>query len=176
LFRREWRQQVLVGALLILAVAGTVVGLGVAANSGQPNQSSVFGLANTIIQLPGSDLNLSGDVAAIGSRFGTVDVIAHQNVPVPGSVSSIDLRAEDPHGRYSHVTLRLDSGASRTPGRSLLPRTWPTCWACTSATLGPEAGKHCGLSVWSRTHSICRTSLRWSRPDTSHHPTEFRSS
>jgi putative ABC transport system permease protein len=122
LFRREWRQQVLVLTLLMLAVAATVVGLGVASNTGQPNQSSVFGLANTIIQLPGSDPNLSADVAAIGSRFGAVEVIAHQNVRIPGSVSSIDQRAESPHGQYGHVTLRLDSGRFPNAGEVALTK------------------------------------------------------
>jgi putative ABC transport system permease protein len=110
LFRREWRQQVLVLALLTVAVAGTVVALGVASNTDPLKQNSVFGTANTIIQLPGSDPALTADIAAIQSRFGPVDVIAHRNVPIPGSVSSVDLRAEDPHGTYSHVTVRLDSG------------------------------------------------------------------
>lgn len=110
LFRREWRQQALVLALLIVAVAGTVIGLGVASNAGQLKHNPLFGTANTIIGLPGSDPTLSGDIAALQSQFGRVDVVAHQNIPVPGSVSNVDLRAQDPHGAYGSVTLRLDSG------------------------------------------------------------------
>lgn len=110
LFRREWRQQVLVLALLIVAVAGTVIGLGVASNADQLKNNPQYGKANTIIDLPGSDPLLTADIDAIQSRFGTVDVIAHQSVPIPGSVSSIDLRAMNPHGPYDSVTIGLDSG------------------------------------------------------------------
>ena len=110
LFRREWRRQALVLSLLVLAVAATTVGLGVAANATELKADPTFGTANTLISLPGSDPQLSADVAAVQSAFGPVDVIEHQQVPVPGSVSTIDLRAQDPHGHFGRVTLRLDSG------------------------------------------------------------------
>jgi putative ABC transport system permease protein len=110
LFRREWRQQALVLALLVVAIAATTVGLGVASNASQLKADPTFGTANTIITIPGSDPSLSADLATIQRQFGTVDVIAHQNVAVPGSVANIDLRAENPKGRYGQVTLRLDSG------------------------------------------------------------------
>ena len=110
LFLREWRQQVLVLALLIVAVAATVVGLGAASNTDQLKNHPLFGTGNTIISFPGSDSELSGDISALRTRLGPVDVVAHQNIPIPGSVSNVDLRAEDPHGHYNAVTLRLDSG------------------------------------------------------------------
>jgi putative ABC transport system permease protein len=110
LFRREWRQQALVLALLVVAIAATTLGLGVASNSSNLKADPTFGTANTVITLPGDDPSLASDIAAVQSRVGTVEVIAHQHIPVPGSVSSIDLRAEDPNGPYGHVTLRLDSG------------------------------------------------------------------
>ena len=110
LFKREWRQQTLVLALLIVAIAATTVGLGVASNTSNLKADPTFGTANTIISLSGSRGGLASDVAALQRRLGTVEVIAHQHIPVPGSVSSIDLRAEDPHGTYGHVMLRLDSG------------------------------------------------------------------
>ena len=116
LFRREWRQQLLVLLLLRAAVAATVVGLGVASSAGHLKHDPIFGTANTVIELPGSDPSLSADIAALQSHFGAVDVIAHQNVPIPGSISNVDLRAQDPHGPYGSVTLRLDSG--RCPSRS----------------------------------------------------------
>lgn len=37
-------------------------------------------------------------------------MIAHQTMPVPGSVTGIDVRAQSPNGRYGGVMLRLDSG------------------------------------------------------------------
>jgi putative ABC transport system permease protein len=110
LFRREWRQQALVLALLVVAVAATIVGLGVASNASQLKADPTFGTANTIITIAGPDPNLSADLATIQRQFGTVDVIAHQSLAVPGSVANIDLRAQDPKGPYGQVTLRLDSG------------------------------------------------------------------
>src|SRR5438876_872781 len=117
LFRREWRRQALVLGLLMVAVAGTTLGLGVASNASNLKADPMFGTANTIITIPGSDTSLASDIAAIQNRFGTIDVIAHQNIPIPGSVSGIDLRAENPGGRYGRVTLRLKAGRYPTdPG------------------------------------------------------------
>jgi putative ABC transport system permease protein len=117
LFRREWRRQALVLGLLIVAVAATTLGLGVASNASNLKADPTFGTANTILAIPGSDPSLASDIAAVQDRFGTVDVIAHQSIPVPGSVSNIDLRAENPDGHYGRVTLRLDSGRyPRGPG------------------------------------------------------------
>jgi putative ABC transport system permease protein len=110
MFRREWRRQALILILLIVAVAATIVGLGVASNATYLKADPAFGTANTIITLPGSDPNLSGDLAVIQQHFGLVEVIEHQSIPVPGSVSTIDVRAQNPDGPYGHVTLRLDSG------------------------------------------------------------------
>ena len=110
LFRREWRRQALVLALLALAVAATTVGLGVASNAFNLKADPVYGTANTVITLPGNDAGLAEDIAAIRARFGTIDVVAHQQVAVPGSVLTLDVRAEDPNGPFGHVTLRLDSG------------------------------------------------------------------
>ena len=110
LFRREWRRQALVLSLLMLAVAATTIGLGVASNASNLKADPTFGTANTIITLPGSDTSLAADIASIQNRFAAVDVIAHQSIPVPGSVSTVDLRAQNPDGPYGRVTLRLDSG------------------------------------------------------------------
>ena len=108
-FRREWRQQLLVLALLTVAVAATTVGMGLAANT-RSSEEATFGTSNLLITLPGSEPNLAADVAAEKTSFGSVEVIEHQAVAVPGSVNPIDLRAEDPLGAYSHPMLRLDAG------------------------------------------------------------------
>jgi putative ABC transport system permease protein len=112
LFRREWRRQALVLALLVVAVAAMVVGLGVASNATNQKADPTFGTANTILNLPGTaaGARLSTDLAAIRDRFGPADIVTHQALPVPGSVSTIDMRSEDPRGAYTHVTLRLDAG------------------------------------------------------------------
>jgi putative ABC transport system permease protein len=110
MFRREWRRQTLVLALLVVAVAATTVGLALVSNATELHNDPVFGSANTIITVSGSTSQLNADVGAVQQAFGAADVVAHQSIPVPGSVSSIDLRAMNPDGHYVGVTLRLDSG------------------------------------------------------------------
>jgi hypothetical protein len=59
LFRREWRQQLLVFGLLTVAVAAMVMGTAVAtAAPGQPGEAT-FGTATAMITLPGSDPRLA---------------------------------------------------------------------------------------------------------------------
>ncbi|MEO8889825.1 MAG: FtsX-like permease family protein [Jatrophihabitantaceae bacterium] len=110
LLRREWRQQLLVLALLTVAVAATTVGLGLVVNV-QGTDQGVFGTANARVDIgsPGSN-GVAADAAAARQRFGTVESIVHENVPVPGSITAVDLRAQDPHGAFGRPTLRLDSG------------------------------------------------------------------
>src|SRR2546422_700324 len=110
LFRGEWRQQLLGLALLTLALAGTAVGSGLAATSAASSLGSTFGTADHLITLSGSSPDLAADIAAARRAFGTVEVIEHQKVAVPGSTNPIDLREQDPHGAFSHPTVRLDAG------------------------------------------------------------------
>ena len=100
LFRREWRQQALLLALITIAVAATTGGLALAINA-SPN-------ASTTVNLPGSDPRLNDDLAAITAAFGSGQVIAHQRLAIAGSVATIDLRAQDTHG--THPTVRLRAG------------------------------------------------------------------
>jgi putative ABC transport system permease protein len=109
LFRREWRQQLLVLALLTVAVAATTAGLGIAANTSSSLASS-FGTADHLLTLSGTDAHLAADVAALQTAFGAVEVINHQKITVPGSAAAIDLRAQAPAGVYGHPMLRLDAG------------------------------------------------------------------
>ena len=56
LFRREWRRQLLVLGLLIVAVAATILGAGVATNTPPQNPNAgTFGTASALITLPGND-------------------------------------------------------------------------------------------------------------------------
>jgi hypothetical protein len=70
--------------------------------------------ADHLLTLPSADPNLAADIAALNRTFGAVEVIDHQKITVPGSAAAIDLRAQAPHGIYSHPMLRLDAG--RYPG------------------------------------------------------------
>jgi len=115
LLRREWRQQLLILLLLLVAVAATTVGLGVVVNL-QGTDQALAGTANTRIDIGNLTGNaaVSADLAAARQRFGTVEAIAHQSVSVPGAITAIDLRAEQPHGVFSAPMLHLVSGAYPT--------------------------------------------------------------
>jgi putative ABC transport system permease protein len=109
LFRREWRQESLVLALITVAIAATVVGAAVAVNTPPPANAG-FGTATVMVTMPGSDPHLDANIATLEQHFGTVDVIENRYVRVPGSVQSADLRAQDPHGAYGRPMLSLVSG------------------------------------------------------------------
>ena len=110
LFRREWRQQLLVLGLLTVAVAAAIWGTSVVTNTQLPNSTySTFGTASAMATLPGADPNLAADIAAIDGRWGPADLIKSQNVAT-GTRQSVQLRAENPHGRYNSPLLGLVSG------------------------------------------------------------------
>ena len=62
LFRREWRQQILVLALIAVAVTATVLGGAIATNTPPPARAG-FGSADHLVTLPGSDPRLARDIA-----------------------------------------------------------------------------------------------------------------
>ena len=125
LFRREWRQQLLIVVLLAGAVAATIVAIAVATNA-PSSPDATFGSASDLLTIAGPDPNLATDLAAIHDRIaavdlpahhGAIDVIENQPLDVAGSVSAVDLRAQDPHGIYGTPMLRLVSGRFPTsPG------------------------------------------------------------
>ena len=119
LSRREWRQQILVVALLAVAVAGTIVGVAAAASAPANLNTATHGTASSALVLPGADPHLAADIAAIGRQdaVGPVEVIENKTVAVPGSVATVDLRAQGPDGRYGRPMLALVSGRyPRGPG------------------------------------------------------------
>jgi putative ABC transport system permease protein len=119
MFRREWRQQMLVLALIVVALAATVVGAAVATNT-PPPAGAGFGTAQDMatFQLaaakPGSPqpagAKMASQIAALEHRFGRVDVIENQVVAIPGSISTYDLRAQNPAGSFGQPMLSLLSG------------------------------------------------------------------
>jgi putative ABC transport system permease protein len=109
LFRREWRQQLLVLALLTVAVAAAVGSASVAYNLASSSDGR-FGAADHLLTYGGADPRTQARVAAAGEWFGTIDVIGRRLVPVPGSVESVEFRAQDPQGAYSAPMLALREG------------------------------------------------------------------
>ncbi len=123
LFRREWRQQLLVLGLLSVAIAATIWGASVVSNVGlRDPEWPKFGTAAAKVTLPGGDPALAADIAAVQHRWGPADVIESQKIAT-GTTQSVQLRAESPRGRFSAPLLSLVSGAYPAgPGQVALTR------------------------------------------------------
>jgi putative ABC transport system permease protein len=109
LFRREWRQQLLVLALITVAVAATIIGAAAATNNPPPKNAG-FGTASEMATFQAPDPHLASQIAALEQRFHPVDVIENQTIAVPGSINTYQLRAQNPHGPYGQPMLSLVSG------------------------------------------------------------------
>ncbi len=109
MFRREWRQQLLVLALIVVAVAATFLGAAVATNT-PPPAGAGFGTAQDLASFQAPDPHLAAQIAALQHRFGRVDVIENQTVAIPGSINTYDLRAQNPRGPFGQPMLSLVSG------------------------------------------------------------------
>ena len=109
LFRREWRQQFLILALVTVAVAATIVGSTVATNN-PPPKSSGFGTAQDSVSFTTYNAHAASVIASLEHRFGRVEVIENDTLSIPGSINTYQLRAQDPHGPFSGPMLSLVSG------------------------------------------------------------------
>ncbi len=142
LLRREWRQQVLVIALLTVAVAATTVGLGLVVNV-QGTDQGVFGTADARMDIgsPGPK-GVAADAAAARQHFGTVESIVHESVPVPGSITPVDVRAQDPHGVFGTPMLRLVSGHYPAgAGQAAVTRAVATTFSLKVGSTWPVKGR-----------------------------------
>jgi putative ABC transport system permease protein len=109
LLRREWRQQLLILALIVVAVAATFVGSAVATDT-PPSASAGFGTAQDMATFTDSGPHLAAQIASLEHRFGRVDVIENEALSIPGLVQTYDLRAQNPHGPFGGPLLSLVSG------------------------------------------------------------------
>lgn len=109
LLRREWRQQLLILALITIAVAATFVGSTVATDT-PPPPSAGFGTATDMVTFPSLSPQVSAQIAAIAHRVGRVDVIENETASVPGSIQTYTVRAQDPHGPFGQPMLSLVTG------------------------------------------------------------------
>jgi putative ABC transport system permease protein len=106
---REWKQRVLIAALIAVASAATLLGIAVAsATPGTPN-AGTYGTASTLIQLPGNTPRLSSVIAKIEKAYGAASVVYDEPITT-GQVGGADLRAQDPSAPYTQVLLALNSG------------------------------------------------------------------
>jgi putative ABC transport system permease protein len=110
MLRREWRQQILVATLLAVAVAAAVGSITVVYNT-TPADNAQFGSANYLLRFDGTHpRTLEVDLASARRWFGATQVIGHRSVPVPGSVDTVDYRAQNPHDAYGGTLLALRQG------------------------------------------------------------------
>jgi putative ABC transport system permease protein len=114
MFRREWRQQILVLAVLTAAVAASI-GLTSAAYTTAPvPDNAVFGAANHMVRFGGDPQQLTRDVAAARTAFRNHEVIYHRRVPLPGAFEPVDYRTQEPGGRLGGSRLALLEGSYPT--------------------------------------------------------------
>jgi putative ABC transport system permease protein len=109
LFRREWRQQFLILALITVAVGATIVGSAVATNTPPPKNSG-FGTAQDSVSFTAYDAHTTSVIATLQRRFGAVELIENETLSIPGTINTFQLRSEDPHGPFTGPMLDLVSG------------------------------------------------------------------
>jgi len=111
MFRREWRQQLLVVMLLTVAVTAAIGSVTVVYNT-SPADNAELGSASHLLRFDGADPSkLEAGLAAARRRFGRIDVIGHRSIAVPGGVEKMDFRAQDPGGAYGGELLALRRGS-----------------------------------------------------------------
>ncbi len=164
LFRREWRQQVLVLVLITVAVAVTVAAASAAYNMAPSGQAG-FGTASHRLTVEASDRDeLAVEVDAIEGWFATTEQIRTEFATVPGSAEDVLVRAQDPSGPFGSRCSTCAPASTRPPTtRSRSPTSWPRRTASTSATASSSVTARGPWSGSSRTPRTSATSSPWWR-------------
>ena len=111
LFRREWRQQALVVALLSVAVAAAVGVVSAAYNMAPAQGDAEFGSASALVKAADvGPQEIDALITAAEDWFGRIDVIGYQEASVPGLFDAVQVRSQDPDGPFSGPMLRLREG------------------------------------------------------------------
>jgi putative ABC transport system permease protein len=108
LFKREWRQQFLILALITVAVAATILGSSVAVNNPPPKNAG-FGTAAYSASFVSLNQKTQTFITK-AEHLGTVQVIENETFAIPGSINTYQLRSQDPHGPFGGPMLSLVSG------------------------------------------------------------------
>ena len=141
LFRREWRQQLLVLALIVVAVGATLLGAAVATDTPPPAHAG-FGTAQDLATFQGSGPHLASQIAALQHRFGRADVIENQTIAIPGTINTYDLRAQNPRGPFGQPMLSLLSGHYPTgPGQVAVTSGVASAFKLTIGDVWHQGGK-----------------------------------
>ena len=111
LFRRDWRQQLLVLALLVVAVGAATTVATIATNAAAKSNPK-FGAASGMAVLDATNpMTARTQVANARDRFGHVDVISHRSVNVPGAADSLDLARAGSQRRAESSAAFVASGS-----------------------------------------------------------------
>jgi putative ABC transport system permease protein len=108
LFRREWRQQFLILALITVAVAATILGSSVAVNNPPPKDAG-FGTAPYSVSFTSYNTKAQTFITK-AEHLGTVQVIENQTYSIPGSINTYQLRSQAAAGPFGAPMLSLVSG------------------------------------------------------------------
>ena len=108
MFRREWRQQILICLLVAAAVAVTIFAAGIISGAQVP-QNAGYGSANQLAALSGQDPHLNEELGVLRAHFGPLGMIDSVTVST-GTVSGATLETLDPHGPYVGPLVQLASG------------------------------------------------------------------
>jgi putative ABC transport system permease protein len=108
LFRREWRQQFLILALITVAVAATVLGSSVAVNNPPPKNAG-FGTAHYSVSFASYGKKAQNFITKL-EHLGTEQIIENETYSIPGSIHTYQLRSQDPHGPFGGPMLSVVSG------------------------------------------------------------------
>ena len=117
LFRREWRQQLLILSLIVVAVAALVLGASVSTNSPPPANAG-FGTARFQADISGTPAHDLSRLSSLSGTVGALDIIENDATSIPGLPLTFDLRSQNPDGPYGKPMLQLLSGRYPTlPGQ-----------------------------------------------------------
>jgi putative ABC transport system permease protein len=90
-------------------VAAAIVGSAVATNT-PALPTSGFGTAEDAAIFSGFSSHVVAQIASLRHRFGPVDIIENETIPIPGSINTYQLRAQNTKGRFGQPMLSLLSG------------------------------------------------------------------
>src|SRR4029079_10852421 len=114
MFRREWRQQLLVVTLLSVAVTGAIGSIPIASTA-VPADDGDFGSANLVLTFDGSDpQRLHAGLDAARRSFGSIEWSADRAARVRGDVEKVDYRSQVPDGAFGGDLLALRRGSYPT--------------------------------------------------------------
>ncbi|HMJ75729.1 MAG TPA: FtsX-like permease family protein [Iamia sp.] len=111
LLRREWRQQALVGVLVALVVAGSILFTAGTSSAATATDAATFGTATHRYEAEvAGPADIPAAAAAIADLDVPAEVTATWSRPIAGLADEVELRAADPEGPFSRDLLARRAG------------------------------------------------------------------